>query len=137
IYVAALWSKGDHAFHHSGPGLSPDQSGQWLLRSSNDNGHTWSGLCNITAEIKKPEWRLAFQGPGNGITMRNGILVFPAQYKDEAGTSFSTIVYSQDKGHSWQMGTGALLNTTEAAVAELSDGSLLLNMRDNRGDYRS
>ena len=30
-------------------------------------------------------------------------------------------------------GTGAKSNTTEAQVVQLSDGSLMLNMRDNRG----
>lgn len=137
LWVAALWSKGDHAFHHSGPGWSPDQSGQWVLSSSKDNGRTWSALYNITTQVKNPEWRLAFQGPGNGICLKNGTLVFPAQFKDATGMVYSTIAYSKDSGYTWQIGKGVLPNTTEAAVIETTDGSLLLNMRDNRGGYRS
>ncbi|HKK67192.1 MAG TPA: sialidase family protein, partial [Bacteroidales bacterium] len=47
-------------------------------------------------------------------------------------TSHSTIIYSMDEGKTWQIGTGAKSNTTEAQVVELSDGSLMLNMRDDR-----
>lgn len=50
---------------------------------------------------------------------------------------YSTIVYSKDKGKTWHIGTGAKSNTTEAQVVELADGSLMLNMRDNRGGSRS
>lgn len=50
---------------------------------------------------------------------------------------YATIVYSRDRGKSWSIGAGAKSNTTEAQVAELSDGSLMLNMRDNRGGSRS
>lgn len=73
--------------------------------------------------------------------MSDGTLVFPAQFKADIGvkaidggqyTSHSTIVYSKDGGNTWQIGTGAKTNTTEAQVAELSDGTLMLNMRDDR-----
>jgi hypothetical protein len=39
---------------------------------------------------------------------------------------------STDGGETWYIGIGAKTNTTEAQVAELSDGSLMLNMRDDR-----
>ncbi len=137
IFVSAIWSKGDQTFLSSGPGLSPDETAQWLLVSSDDNGNSWSGLENITTQIKRPEWRLLFEGPGNGITMRDGTLVFPAQFKDASSIPYSTIVYSSDRGKSWKIGTGASARTTESAIAELSNGDLLLNMRDNKGDFRS
>jgi sialidase-1 len=137
IWVSGIWSKGDRSFLSSGPGLSPDETAQWLMVSSNDNGNTWSSIENITPQIKRPEWRVLFQGPGSGISLKDGTLVFPAQFKEANGTPFSTIVYSSNKGKQWQIGSGALPNTTESAVAELSNGNLLLNMRDNRGDFRS
>lgn len=137
IFVSAIWSKGDQTFLSSGPGLSPDETAQWLMVSSDDNGNSWSNLENITTQVKRPEWRLLFQGPGNGISLQDGTLIFPAQFKDTAGVPFSTIVYSTDKGKHWQIGTGASPRTTESAVAQLSNGDLLLNMRDNKGDFRS
>jgi len=50
---------------------------------------------------------------------------------------YSTIIYSKDHGKTWNIGTGAKSNTTEAQVVELTDGTLMLNMRDNRKGSRS
>ncbi len=145
IWVAALWMNGsspdEMAWWDSKPGMLPGETGQFILVRSNDDGLTWSDPVNITAQVKKPEWQLLLQGPGKGITMSNGTLVFPAQFKMDAGekaldggsfTSYSTIVYSRDGGRTWNIGTGARSNTTEAQVVELPDGTLMLNMRDDR-----
>ena len=104
-----------------------------MLAKSEDDGLTWSEPINITPEVKDPKWHLLLQGPGKGITMKDGTIVFPAQYKDEDQMPHSTILYSKDHGKTWQLGVGAKSNTTESQVVELSDGSLMLNMRDNRG----
>ncbi|MBK8054485.1 MAG: exo-alpha-sialidase [Saprospiraceae bacterium] len=145
IWVAALWMSGldtnKRLWWASGTGMSPEETGQFILTKSTDDGVTWSPPINITSQIKNPEWQLLLQGPGMGITLTDGTLVFPAQFKANIGvkaldggafTCHSTIVYSEDKGKSWQIGTGAKTNTTEAQVVQLSDGSLMLNMRDDR-----
>lgn len=140
IWVAALWmhgKPGKMAWNSSGPGMTPKETGQFVLVKSEDDGATWSEPMIITEQIKNPEWNLFFNGPGKGITLQDGTLVFPAQYKDKDQMPHSTIVFSKDKGKSWQVGTGAKSNTTEAQVVELQDGSLMLNMRDNRGGSRS
>lgn len=140
IWVAGLWTHGypgERAWTASGPGMSPKETGQFLLVKSEDDGLTWSEPINITEQIKDPSWTLLLQGPGRGITMENGTLVFPAQYKDEEGMPYATIIYSKDHGKTWHIGTGAKSNTTEAQVVQLSNGSLMLNMRDNRGGTRS
>lgn len=140
IWVAALWMHGKPgvmAWNSSKPGLDSDETGQFLIVKSEDDGKTWSEPVNITSQIKNPEWNLFFNGPGKGIVMKDGTLVFAAQYKDSEKMPYSTIIYSKDKGESWQVGTGAKSNTTEAQVVELQDGSLMLNMRDNRGGSRS
>lgn len=137
IWVAALWSHGNKGWFGSAPGLSPDETGQFVLVKSEDDGQTWSAPINITTQIKNPAWRLFFQGPGMGISMRDGTLVFPAQYKDAEAMPYSTLIYSKDHGKTWKVGIGAKSNTTEAQIVELNDGSLMLNMRDNRGGSRS
>ena len=140
LWVAALWSKGDRSIRGSEPGLSPDTTGQFVLASSDDDGVSWSVPYSITSQVKDPKWHLYFNGPGNGIAMQNGTLVFPSQYWDESrkpGQPHSAIIYSDDHGKSWKSGTGAKSNTTESQVVETTPGTLMLNMRDNRGEFRS
>ena len=137
IWVAALWSKGNNSIRDSRPGLSPDSSGQFVLVSSKDDGVTWSEPMNITSQVKNPKWHIYFNGPGNGSAMEDGTLVFASQYWDENKIPHSSIIYSKDKGATWKSGTGAKSNTTEAQVIETRPGTLMLNMRDNRGRFRS
>jgi len=138
IWVAALWSKGNRSITGSLPGLSPDSTGQFVLVSSSDDGLTWSEPYTITPQIKNPAWRIFFNGPGSGIAMQDGKLVFAAQYWDENKMPFSTIIYSEDHGKSWTGKiNGPKSNTTESQVVETFPGTLMLNMRDNRGAFRS
>lgn len=145
LWVAALWmsaaTEKDMLWWASKPGMSPEQTGQFMLSKSTDDGLSWSAPINITKQIKDPSWQLLLQGPGRGICMKNGTLVFPVQFKEDIGeksldggqfTCHSSIIYSTDGGENWKIGTGAKANTTEAQVAELSNGSLMLNMRDDR-----
>ena len=145
IWIAALWMSGSAPdkmlWRTSQPGMTPQETGQFLLVKSKDDGITWSEPVNITGQIKDPAWQLLLQGPGRGITLKDGTLVFPAQFKADIGataidggqyTCHSTIVWSKDGGNTWQIGSGAKSNTTEAQVVQLSDGSLMLNMRDDR-----
>lgn len=138
IWVAALWSKGNRSIAGSLPGLSPDTTGQFVLVSSADDGLTWSAPYTITPQIKNPAWRIFFNGPGSGIAMQDGKLVFAAQYWDENKMPFSTIIYSDDHGGIWKGKiAGPKSNTTESQVVETTPGTLMLNMRDNRGSFRS
>ena len=153
IYVAGLWMYGLldaetgkwvegltadstrwlHQWRAKGsqPGFGVKETSQFLITKSSDDGLTWSEPINITT-AKKKEWWLFAPAPGQGITMSDGTLVFPTQGRDENGTSFSNITWSKDGGKTWTTGNPATRNTTECAVVELQNGSLMLNMRDNR-----
>ena len=135
IWVAALWSHGksnQRTWNSSAPGFNPEETGQLLLVKSEDDGKTWSAPINITKQVKTEKWQLFLQGPGKGISMKDGTLVFPAQFKNGDKIPHSTIIYSKNHGETWQTGTGAKPETTEAQVIELNDSSLMLNMRDDR-----
>ncbi len=135
IWVAAVWAHGHPGKRNwfaSKQGMTPKETSQFVLVKSEDDGKTWSEPINITPQIKDPKWHLLLQGPGKGITMKDGTLVFPAQFKDKNEIPHSTIIYSKNHGKNWEIGTGTKPNTTEAQVIELNDGSLMLNMRDNR-----
>ncbi len=140
IWVAATWSHGNRSWRGSGPGLKPEETGQFILARSDDDGRTWSKPINITEQVKDPAWCFVLPSPGQGITMADGTLVFPAQYQDRPEKKrmpHSTIIFSRDRGKTWRIGTGAKPNTTECRVVELEAGTLMLNMRDNRGGSRA
>ncbi|MEL7335878.1 MAG: exo-alpha-sialidase, partial [Planctomycetota bacterium] len=144
IWVAATWSHGNRSWFGSGPGINPEETGQFMLTRSDDDGITWSQPINITSQVKRPEWSFLLQGPGKGITMRDGTIVFAAQYQDPPNESdkrahrlpHSTIIYSKDHGKTWESGTGAFDDTTEAQVVEIEPGVLMLNCRYNRQSAR-
>lgn len=129
IFVAALWSKGKRAWFGSGPGMSPEETGQFVIAHSDDDGVTWSKPVSITSQIKKPEWRLCFDGPGCGIQLRDGTLVIPAQFRDVDGTPHSCFIASKDHGDTWTMSPPCDGPTSEAQLVE-TKGGMLISMRD-------
>lgn len=137
IFVTACWTHGKPGTHQwrgkgSEPGIGIHLSTQFMAVRSKDNGKTWSQPENWTKQLKNPAWHLFAPAPGNGITLRDGTLVMPTQGRDDKGLPFSNITWSKDHGKTWHVSSHARDNTTECAVAELSDGSLMLSMRDNR-----
>ena len=133
IFVVALWSLGNRGYNNSGPGMTPTETGQYVLTRSDDDGLTWSEPVSITDQIKQPQWRLLYNGPGAGIQLKSGELVIPSQFRDETGTVHSCFISSADAGKTWHTSPPATLapyQTNEAQIAQMSDGNLLLSMRD-------
>lgn len=140
IWIVAAWTHGmgnERAWWNSMPGMTPDQTAQLMLVKSNDDGQTWSEPINITSQVKDPSWYFLLQGPGRGITMQDGTLVFPIQFIDATRIPNAGIMYSKDRGKTWHLHNLARTNTTEAQVVEVEPGVLMLNMRDNRGGSRA
>lgn len=81
--------------------------------------------------------KFLLQGPGKGICMKDGTLVFPIQFIDSTRVPNAGIMYSKDHGKTWHRHNAARSNTTEAQVVEVEPGVLMLNMRDNRGGSRA
>ncbi|MFK7822140.1 MAG: exo-alpha-sialidase [Planctomycetaceae bacterium] len=144
IWCAATWSHGNRSWVGSQPGLKPEQTGQFILVRSDDDGPSWSKPINITRQVKKPEWSFLLNGPGKGITMQDGTLVFPAQYQDPPNAEdevanrlpHSAFIFSRDHGTTWQTSTAAYDDTTESQIVELEPGQLMINCRYNRADKR-
>jgi sialidase-1 len=157
IYIAGLWMHGvknaegkwlegltndskdwNHQWKTKGsqPGFGVKESSQFMIVKSTDDGKTWSEPVNLTAMGKKEEWWLWAPAPGQGLTMKDGTLVFPTQGRDKNGKGFSNLTYSKDGGKTWKATNPAgKESTTENMAAELSDGSILLTMRSgaNKG----
>lgn len=140
VWIVAAWTHGmghQRAWTSSQPGMTKETTAQLVMVKSTDDGKTWSEPINVTQQVKKPEWCFLLQGPGRGITMQDGTLVFPIQYIDENRIPNAGIMYSKDHGETWQIHNHARTNTTESQVAEVMPGVLMLNMRDNRGGSRA
>lgn len=141
IWIVAAWTHGmgnKRAWTSSQQGMDIYHTAQLVMVKSTDDGQTWSEPMNFTDQVKKESgWYFCFQGPGKGITMKDGTLVFAAQYIDENRIPNACIMYSKDHGKNWQISELARTNTTEAQVVEVKPGELMLNMRDNRGGSRA
>lgn len=140
IWIVAAWTHGmgnQRAWWSSQQGMDVNHTAQLVLVKSTDDGKTWSEPINITEQVKHPEWYFLLQGPGRGITMEDGTLVFPIQYIGKDRIPNAGIMYSKDRGETWAIHNHARTNTTEAQVAEVVPGTLMLNMRDNRGGSRA
>lgn len=140
VWIVAAWTHGmgnQRAWWSSHPGMDLNHTAQLVMAKSTDDGKTWSAPINVTEQVKLPEWYFLLQGPGRGITTSNGTLVFPVQFIDKTRIPNAGIMYSKDRGETWKIHNYARTNTTEAQVAEVEPGVLMLNMRDNRGGSRA
>lgn len=143
IWVAALRApnSGQPIFSSSKGTIDAKDCGQFYLSYSDDEGETWSAPRNITKEVKRlgdpdtQEWGLVFQGPGAGIALKDGTLVFPAQIWGHKGKAphHGVLVYSKDHGKTWTSSKASPFGGSESTVAQLKDGSLLLNTREGAG----
>ena len=125
------------AWFNSQQGMDVTKTAQLVMAKSDDDGLTWSEPINVTSQVKDPSWYFLLQGPGNGITMDNGTIVFASQFIDSTRIPNAGVIYSEDHGKTWKINNYARTNTTEAQVVELEPGTLMLNMRDNRGGSRA
>jgi len=98
---------------------------------SRDDGQTWSKATDITRTVTRPGWEALMVAPGRGIQTRAGRLVFPV-YTRQPDQDYSHLLSSNDHGKTWQISSPAGRMVNECQVAELKDGSLMMNMRSYR-----
>lgn len=109
---------------------------------SDDDGRTWSQPVDMSATCRDQSWGWYATGPGFGIQIRSGRykdrLVIPANhsYEDSKGNVRKGpfgygchVLISDNHGKSWRMSTPIRPGCNESQVTELSDGTLLMNMR--------
>lgn len=106
---------------------------------SKDDGQSFSKPKEITQifEEFKPEfkYRVVATGPGHGIQLNNGRLIVPVWMakRHYHRPSVISAIYSDDRGKTWKRGEvilGKLENPSETTAVQLSDGSVLLNIRN-------
>jgi len=119
---------------------------------SADAGHSWSTPAELGSKARDDGWRWYATGPGHGIVLRHGPhagrLLAPANHSraperaGQAGTDPALYgghgLVSDDGGRSWRIGYrddqgDAAVNANETAVAELPDGQVYVNARNQQG----
>ncbi|MEV6755844.1 sialidase family protein [Streptomyces sp. NPDC051214] len=115
------------------------------VRHSDDDGLTWSVPREITGQVKKANWRWYATTPGHAVQTRTGRVVVPANHSlPPTGTDNGTegkyngghCLLSDDLGQTWRIGyvddnTNGYVNVNETTAAELPDGRLYLNTRND------
>ena len=108
----------------------------WVT-TSKDDGKTWSPPQEITSMVKQPDWTWYATGPGNAIQMHDGRILIPCDHAVKGSkVTYSHVIYSRNRGVTWEIGGILPRKTDECALVQLEDRSLLLNMRNNQGAHR-
>jgi sialidase-1 len=137
LWMLMTWNHGKVAETKMQAGYGTD-SRRVFVTHSKDAGATWAIPKEITASAKKPEWSWYATGPGAGIQIKHGAhagrMVIPCDHKTPRPAGLwlgSHVVYSDDHGATWKLGGEAPQDkVNECEVVELSDGQLMLNMRN-------
>ncbi len=130
IWLLMTHNLGDDVEKQIYEGSSRGTRTVWVAKSD-DDGRTWSKPVDVTATTKKPDWTWYATGPGCGIQLKSGRLVIPCDHMTAGKKEYySHVIFSDDQGKTWQLGGSAGPETNECEVAELSDGRLMLNMRN-------
>lgn len=138
LLLMMTWNLGSDTESMINTGRSADTR-RVFLTYSDDMGRSWSEPRELTSQLKNPSWTWFATGPCHALVKKHaphkGRIIVPCNYNDApvdggAGPSYSFAVYSDDGGETWHAGTSAETGGNESTVAELNDGSLLLNMRN-------
>ena len=129
-------------------------------KTSVDDGRTWSEPVNITLQVHKPnqpkvnpvysfseDWRHYANTPGHALQFScepyQGRIYIPANHSE--GTEkkpnedyFAHGFYTDDHGKSFHLSENVnLAGSNECSAAELSNGGLMLNIRNQNGHIRA
>ena len=138
VYLLMSWNLGQDAIGEINNGTSEDTRRVFVTASTDDGLH-WESPKEITADTKLKNWGWYATGPCHGIQLQEGThagrMIIPCDYIEKyTKKGGSHVIYSDDHGASWQLG-GQVADAggNESTVAVLSNGDLLLNMRNSSG----
>jgi sialidase-1 len=135
IHLLATWNNGEDHESEIIEGTSIDGRLVYQLVTK-DEGETWTKPKDITTSVKLPNWTWYATGPVHGIQLKKGNkkgrLVIPCDHIErDSKMYYSHAIFSDDHGITWKLGgTTPMDQVNECTVAELSNGDLLLNMRN-------
>ncbi len=127
---------------------------------STDNGNSWSEVINITTKVHRPkqpqvnsaynfpeDWRSYANTPGHALQVTRGkyagrIFVAANHSEGEPQPQFMDYrahgFYTDDHGKTFHLGQSVNIpGSNESMATELSDGTVMMNIRNQKGDVRS
>ncbi len=122
-----------------------------FYQRSDDDGVNWSAPVEITSTFeafkKDYDWEVLATGPNHSIQLKSGRLVVPVWLSTGTGgnahrPSVTATIYSDDGGKTWLAGeiavpcTDEFINPNETVAVELSDGRVMLNVRNESKAHR-
>lgn len=120
-----------------------DPQRSFICRST-DGGQNWSQPEDITSQLWGSQstnsaghnYRSSFFASGNGLRLTRGshkgrILFAAAMCRNNSNTLDNFVVFSDDNGYSWQVSYRAFNGGDEAKLMELTDGRLLISVRQS------
>lgn len=143
IWLLLTWNLGSDHEKEIMAGKSKDVRRVYVTHSK-DEGVTWDKPKEISKTTRKQHWRWYATGPGRGIQLtrgkHKGRLVIPCNHSDHSNNKQhhhrAHVIYSDDKGKTWKLGGTIGERTNESTIVELSDGTILDNMRSYHGKQR-
>ena len=117
--------------------------------TSTDNGKSWGKVTDITDQVYNGVYGEGtryglFTGSGSGIQLKHGshagrLMLVVAARNDATwgGTMSNYAIYSDDGGITWKASkNAACTNGDEAKVVELSNGNILMSIRNRAKEHR-
>ncbi len=122
----------------------------WYITST-DNGETWSKPVNITNQVHRTgqpaDWRSYANTPGHALQITKGkykgrIYVAANHSAGDPKRNFEDYqahgFYTDDHGEHFQLSASVSIpGSNESTAAELSGDRLMLNSRNQKGDFRA
>lgn len=142
VHLLMTWNLGEDDIGEINNGTSKDTR-RVFVTGSTDDGLTWETPREITSSVKLPEWGWYATGPCHGLQLSSGPyagrMVIPCDNIGIGSTrkGYSHVIYSDDGGLTWELGGVTPQDkVNESTVAVLSDGKLMLNMRNSGSTFR-
>lgn len=135
VRLLMTWNRGDDTEGEIIHGKSKDTRRVFVTHST-DEGKMWAEPTEITSSVKPAGWTWYATGPGAAMQIargpHEGRLIAGCDHI-EAGSKkyYSHAIYSDDGGKTWKRGgTTPRDKVNECQVVELTDGRVMLNMRN-------
>ena len=122
--------------------LKVQQTCYLWMTYSDDDGETWANPTDITPMVKADWMKFCGTGPGAGVQLKNGTIMFPVYCTNGNGKQSSFNVYTTDGGKTWNRGgspnnggdmQNATSELTESCIITLDNGHLMQFMRSYNG----